>query len=137
MRSKFSFPEDGGDGETNRSDYVPVPASDTGNPGYADRGMLGFYQNGAEAFHDPAGVKHFTGYGADEADMDRGYKQVRISDNPAYQLEDYKYRSTDPKLSDIDEGGDGDDSMPSDYEFRRRNRKSRGFLTRPHMPTDR
>lgn len=132
------LPEEDGGGDTyDRSDYVPVPASDKGNSGYTDRGMRGFYQTSATPFHDPPGVKHFTGYGADDADLDRGYKLVPISDDAAYQLEDYKYRNTEPKLSDIDEGGDGSDATMSDFEFRRRNRQSRGFLTRPHIPTDR
>lgn len=127
--------DDGGGKDDDRSDFRPVPASDKGNAGYTDKGMFGSYTPSADPYASPAGIKRFAGYGATQADLARGWKEVSISDNPAYQLDDYKWRSTDPKQSDIDEGGDID--MPSDYEFRRHNRRSRGFLTRPMTPIDR
>lgn len=116
------------------SDFRPVPASDRGNATYSDRGMLGSYTPDSEPFTDPPGVRHFTGYGATEADLDRGYQVPAIRDDPAYDLDNYKTRSTLPRRPDEDEGGD---PMNDDYAFRRRNERARGFLTRPRPPTDR
>lgn len=134
--SQTNWPwEDGGGTPEDRSDFKPNRSSDPGNRDYRDKASFGTYQTRADQFPNPDGVRLFTGYGADEADLVRGFKEVGLSDNPAYQLDDYKFRSTDPKLSDIDEGGDI--AMPRDYEFRQKNRRARGFLTRPMTPTDR
>lgn len=121
-------------GDEDREDYRPVPDSDA-DPGYRDRGMLGSYRTSARPFQNPPEVKMFTGYGATEEDLERGYCKPLITDDPAYQLDDYKHRSSQPALSDIDEGGNF--AVPSDYAFRRKNERARGFLTRPHIPTDR
>lgn len=121
-------------GDADTSDYRPAPASDRGNAAYSDRGGFGTYQTDAESFRDPSDVRHFTGYGADEADLQRGYQVPAIRDDPAYNLDNYKDRSTQPRLSDEDEGGD---AMSDDWAFRRKNERSRGFLTRPRPPTDR
>ena len=118
-----------------RSDYRAVPQSDSGNDSYDDRGMLGFYQTDAQPFEDPPGVKHFTGYGADEADLKRGWRKPGITQNPAYQLSNYKDRSSSPKESDVTPGNL--EVMQDDWEFRNRNRTARGFLTRPRIPTER
>jgi hypothetical protein len=121
-------------GTENRSDYRPVPASDR-NSQYGDRGGFGTYQtNDGKPWGDPEGLKRFAGYGATEADLARGFIEPTIRNDPAYDGENYKDRSTVPMLSDLDEGGD---SMNDDYAFRRRNERARGFLTRPHIPTDR
>lgn len=122
------------DGAENRSDYRPVPASDRGNDGYRDRGGFGSYTPQDTPYAPPSETKWFAGFGADVDDLKRGYCDPRITDDPAFTPENYKYRSTLPKMSDIDEGGD---AMEDDYAFRRRNERSRGFLTRPHIPTDR
>ena len=121
-------------GDEDMSDYRPVPESDRGNAACSDRGMLGSYQTSAVPFKDPSDVEYFTGYGATEADLHRGYQVPMIRDEPAYQFDNYKDRSTLPRLSDEDEGGD---AMNDDFTFRRRNERSRGFLTRPRVPTDR
>lgn len=121
-------------GTEDTSDYHPVPASDRGNATYRDRGMLGSYTPQETPWRDPADVRHFTGFGADEGDLQRGYQVPAIRDDPAYDLDNYKERSTLPMMSDEDEGGA---AMNDDYEFRRRNERSRGFLTRPRPPTDR
>lgn len=121
-------------GDREAGDYHPVPSSDRGNATYSDHGMLGSYSPKETPWGDPADVRHFTGYGATEADLERGYQVPAIRDDPAYDLDNYKMRSTQPMMSDLDEGGD---AMNDDYEFRRRNEKSRGFLTRPRPPTDR
>lgn len=129
------WPWDDGDGKSeDRSDFRPVPESDKGNKGYRDTGMLGSYQSEAEQFPDPAGVRHFTGYGADEADIARGFCEPKITDRAAYNLENYKYRSSEPMENNQDEGLGG---LPEDFDFRQRNRRSRGFLIRPRTPTDR
>lgn len=121
-------------GDQDRSDFREVPASDRGNAGYTDRGGFGTYQTDAEPFRDPADVKHFTGFGATEEDLQRGYQVPAIRDTPAYDLDNYKDRSSQPRLSDEDEGGAATDD---DWAFRRKNERARGFLTRNHLPTDR
>lgn len=117
------------------SDFRNVPASDCGNADYTDAGMLGTYQTDAEPFRDPPDVRHFTGYGATAADLDRGYVVPAMREDPAYDLGNYKQRWADPKESYVDEGQT--DLMPDDWEFRNRNRRSKGFLTRPRIPTER
>jgi hypothetical protein len=138
LKANLSFlgniPVLGRTGTEDSNDFHPVPESDRGNADYRDRGMLGSYSPKETPWRDPPDVKHFTGYGADEADLQRGYQEPAIRDDPAYDLDNYKMRSTQPKLSDEDEGGD---AMNDDYAFRRRNERSRGFLTRPRPPTDR
>lgn len=121
-------------GTENESDYRPTPDSDRGNATYSDRGMLGSYTPTSQPYGNPEGVQRFTGYGATEADLVRGYQVPEIRDNPAYDLDNYFDRSTLPILSDLDEGGD---AMENDYAFRRRNERARGFLTRNRIPTDR
>jgi len=115
------------------TDYRPVPASDDGR-GYDDRGMLGSYRPPDDAFRTPDGVSFATGFGADRADVERGFVMPSIRDDPAYIADNYKDRSTRPRLSDADEDGS---AMADDYAFRRRNERARGFLTRPHLPTER
>lgn len=121
-------------GLRNESDYRPVPASDRGNATYSDEGMLGSYTSRPEQYDNPEGVRLFTGFGATEADLVRGFQEPAIRDNPAYDLDNYFDRSTLPRLSDLDEGGD---AMENDLAFRRRNERARGFLTRNRIPTDR
>lgn len=138
LKANVSFlgqlPELRDTGSGDRSDYRPVPSSDRGNATYDDRGMLGSYTPQETPYGSPPDVRHFTGYGATNADLERGYQVPAIRDNPAYDLDNYVDRSTLPRLSDQDEGGD---AMADDYAFRRKNERSRGFLTRPRIPTDR
>jgi hypothetical protein len=98
------LPEVGPTGNENMSDYRPVPDSDRGNAAYTDRGMLGSYRSNEGPFKSPSDVRRFTGYGADLADLDRGYQVPVIRDAPAYDLDNYIDRSSQPKLSDEDEG---------------------------------
>jgi hypothetical protein len=143
MPATFPFPsplipditEDLGVGEDERSDYRAVPRSDTGET-YRDRGMLGsFSTNRGEPFPPPGDAVFFTGYGGDMADLKRGYCDPLITQDPGYNLSNYKDRSSQPKVSDL---GPGDvEMMPDDWEFRNRNRRSEGFLTRPRIPTER
>lgn len=130
------FPDLDGKNGADMSDYRPVPSSDRGNDGYHDRGMLGSYAtNDGEPWPSPAGVERFTGFGANEADLVRGFCEPGITQNPAYQLENYKDRSSQPMESDVTPGNI--EAMEDDWNFRNRNRKSRGFLTRPRIPTER
>lgn len=125
-----------GFGEDQRSDYRPVPRSDQGNETYRERGMLGGYAtNGGRPFENPPGVVMFAGYGGDHADLERGWCEPLITQDPAYDLANYKDRSSSPKVSDL---GPGDVMMQrQDWEFRNRNRRSEGFLTRPRIPVER
>ena len=126
---------DVGEGGDN-ADYRPVPESDKGNAGYTDHGYIGTYApSNNEPFRDPADVKYFVGYGANEADLRRGYCEADVNRNPAYDKANYEMRSTQPKVSSESFGNT--DVMPNDFEFRSRNQRSRGFLTRPRLPTER
>ncbi len=118
------------DTPTEGTDYRAVPASDNGRD-YSDRGMLGSYRSE----YSEADVRRFTGFGADEADLKRGYAEVTIRDDPAYDLGNYKERWTAPMLpgNDVNPATANED----DYDFRRRNERSKGFLTRPRLPTER
>lgn len=127
--------EDLGNGETERSDWQPVPRSDTGET-YRDRGELGDYAtNGGRPFQCPGDVKFMAGFGASEADLERGWSDPLITEHPAYQESNYKDRSSQPKESDVTFGNV--EAMPDDWEFRNRNRRTQGFLTRPRIPTSR
>lgn len=122
-----------GSKDEDRSDYRPVPDSDTGEA-YRDRGMLGFYHR-EEPWDTPAEVRFEAGFGATEADLKRGWCEPLITEHPAYQLANYKDRSSMPRESDVTPGNV--EMMEDDWSFRNRNRKSRGFLTRPRIPTER
>lgn len=126
----------GPDGEEDRSDYRPVPPTDRGNEDYSDRGMLGSYTPTSEPYRAPRDVRWFTGYGASAADLDRGYIVPDIRDPPAYDLDDYKERYSQPMVADDAEEGHTN-AIEEHWEFRSRNRRSRGFLTRPRIPTER
>jgi len=117
-----------------RSDYRAVPASDTGET-YTDRGQLGGYSPSAEPYAPPDGVKFYAGFGATEADLRRGYSEPLITNDPAYELANYKDRYSDPMVSDVSNGDT--EGMNDVYEFRQRNRQSRGLLARPRIPRDR
>jgi hypothetical protein len=125
-------------GDEEQSDYRPVPASDKGNDGYGDRGMFGSYApDNRDAFRDPPDVRHFTGYGATEADISRGYSAPGIREDPAYDAVNYRDRYTRPRAPDEDNNTDSAATTPDDWNFRGRNTRSRGFFTRPRIPTER
>jgi hypothetical protein len=122
-----------GPGEEVRSDFRDVPLSDTGD-GYHDRGALGSY--GRDAPWDPVpGVKYMAGFGADVEDLQRGFIAPTIREDPAYDKANYRERSSLPMKTDEDFNNTG--VLDEDWEFRTRNRRSRGFLTRPYIPTER
>jgi hypothetical protein len=126
----FGQPDDG-----DRSDFRQVPESDRGNADYSDRGQFGSYSAGEAPFRTPAEVRFSAGYGADAVDLERGFCQPVIREDPAYDKRNYEMRSSQPRQPDEDQGNA--DSMGQDLEFRSRNQRSRGFLTRPRIPTER
>lgn len=115
------------------------------NEGYETAGQLGSYQtNDGEQWQDPSGAKFFTGFGIDDdpATIARGYLDPHVRENPAYDLVNYKERWTEEKVPDEEDSAGGMGfgrfgAMKDDFEFRQKERKSKGFFTRPHIPTDR
>lgn len=102
---------------------------------YDDKGMLGSYRTSEVQFPNPEGLKVFSGFGADEADLELGFIRPEARQLPNYDQSNYYNRWTQPKVPDEDEGNR--DSMSQDFEFRTKNLNSRGFLTRPRTPTER
>lgn len=102
---------------------------------YDDKGMLGSYRTSEVQFPNPGEVKTFPGFGADEADLELGFIRPEVSGLPNYDQANYYNRWTAPKLPDEDEGNR--DSMIQDIEFRTKDIRSKGFLTRPRTPTER
>ena len=117
-----------------RSDFRPVPASDTGNS-YADQGMLGSFRDSDDSYRSPDDIVRFDGHGATGADLDRGFIVPTVREQPAYDKINYAKRSSDAMRPDQEFGNT--ESRPSDWEFQSRNNTSRGFLTRPRIPTER
>lgn len=111
-----------------------TPASDK-DLGYSDKGQLGTYQTTPGDFPDPEGLKRFEGYGADKDDLSRGYVVPTIGENPVYDLENHKYKWTEPREFDEDDKIQG--AVESSFEFRMKDRKTKGFCMRPHLPTER
>lgn len=101
---------------------------DKGNASYTDRGYIGHRTSSEEKFPKPAGNVFFTGYGADEADLVRGYNEPTIREIPDFDLSNYKERWGEPKNPDDDM--DNRTPMGRDWDFRDRERPSRGFLVR-------
>lgn len=129
----FSFGDDG-----ERSDFRQVPASDQGNSSYSDRGQLGSWEPSIgrwDNYPDADGINRFPGYGGTVEDLERGYRTVGVSEDPAYDKENYRERMTQPRHPDEDQGNR--QVMDRDWEFRGRNRRAKGFLTRPYIPTER
>lgn len=124
-----------GPGEEAVTDFRDVPLSDTGD-GYHDRGALGSYApREHEQWAVPADVRYMAGFGASIEDLHRGFIEPSIREDPAYDKANYKERFSLPKSAD--EGPGNNQVMEDDWEFRTRNRRARGFLTRPYIPTER
>ena len=102
---------------------------------YNDLGMLGSYRTSEVQFPNPAGVKTFPGFGADEADLELGFIRPEIRALPNYDKANYQDRWTQPKLPDEDLGNR--QVMESDFEFRTKDLNSKGMLIRPRTPTER
>jgi hypothetical protein len=125
----FSFGDNG-----ERSDFRQVPASDRGDESYSDRGQLGSW-GPSEPYPVADGIRFFSGYGAETEDLERGYCAVGVSEDPAYDKENYRERMSQPRHPMEDQGDR--QVMERDWEFRGRNRRAKGFLTRPYIPTER
>lgn len=115
-------------------DFRDVPVSDDGQF-YNDRGMRGNFSSSRKPFPRPAEIKNFSGFGCTEEDYSRGYIEPSGRDDPEYDKINYQDRSTLPREPAEDHGNT--QAMPDDWEFRRRNQRARGFLTRPRTPTER
>lgn len=105
------------------------------NPKYDTKANLGTYRTSAEQFPDPEGMVYFTGFGADAMDCERGFCDPNVQELPDYDKLNYVERYTQPRIPDEDQNNTL--SMPKDWEFRQKDRESKGFLTRPHIPTER
>jgi hypothetical protein len=117
------------------SDFHDVPASDLGDQ-YGDAGQLGgFETNDGKPWPQPADVVFFDGYGATQEDLKRGFCDPGMREDPAYDKENYADRSSRPKRVDENVGNTG--WLPKDIEFQSRNTRSKGFLTRKRLPTER
>jgi hypothetical protein len=124
------------DPDAEKSDFRRVPASDNGR-GYSDRGGFGGYSPTDKLWSEtePRETKYFGGYGVSDDDARRGYIAPDIREDPAYDKVNYSDRSTLPKSPDEDQSSS--QAMRQDWEFRSRNMRSKGFLTRPRLPTER
>ena len=118
-----------------RNEFRNVPASDSGNRDYQDVGKFGTFCTDAEPFPNTPGVKFDTGYGLGEGDTTRGFSDPGIRQDPAYDKANYHERWSEPRVADEDQLETNIQS--DDWAFRNRNRESRGFLTRPRIPTER
>lgn len=123
--------------KTPSNSYTVQTAKTSGdnNPGYGDKGSLGTYQTAPGDFPDPEGMIRFTGYGADEEDLRKGFVEPIISELPVYDLANHKQKWTQPRIPDEDSNG-GED-LPQDIEFRMKDRETKGLFMRPHLPTER
>lgn len=116
--------------------------SDKGDK-YNDLGMLGSYRTSEVQFPNPKGVKTFSGYGADEADLELGFIRPAVRELPNYDKINYAQRSTNQKMPDEDDtagsysGFLGLDAKQRDFDFREEKRTAKGLFTRPYIPTDR
>ena len=113
-------------------------AGETGtNPEYSPKGSLGLgsWPGDDAPYKPPEDMIMFEGFGADRTDLERGYCDPGIAERPDYDKRNYVDRWTEP-LHPTEEQGDTQ-ALPKDYEFRERSRMSRGFLTRPRIPTER
>ena len=103
---------------------------------YDDKGQL-LKPGDTEIFPNPEGVQRFAGYGADEADLQRGFIEPTISNRPQYDLSAYKERWSDPKETDTGAFPYRPGVSPEDVEFMTKDRPTKGMLIRPRIPTDR
>lgn len=109
-------------------DFRQVPRSDTPEASYQNRGQLGGYAPSNEPYPPPDDVKFGSGFGFEESDARRGYIVPNMREQPAYDLDNYKDRSTLPRVDDPET--DPGFSDEKEWEFRARGMRSRGFLTR-------
>lgn len=113
-------------------DYI---AGKTGtHPKYDQGQTLGSYRTSETQFQNPKGINVFEGFGADKDDLVRGWCQPNLRELPNYDTQTYFDRWTLPKADDLVEDGPG---IPRNKNFLDGDRVSKGFLTRPRIPTER
>jgi len=105
------------------------------NEKYDTPPTLGSYRTSETQFPNPKGMVHFNGFGMDDADYARGFCDPEIKELPNYDKANYHQRYSQPKLPDEDQGNR--EVMEKDFEFRTKDLESKGFLTRPRIPTER
>lgn len=102
---------------------------------YDDKGRLGSYCTSATQFPNPEGMKVFSGYGASDADLERGFCKVAARELPDYDRANYVDRYSLP--SEPDEDSDLGMSLPKDYEFRQKELHTKGMFMRQRYPRER
>lgn len=105
------------------------------HPNYDKTQTLGSYRSATGPFQDANGVIRFAGFGANKKDLERGFCDPSIQELPDYDKANYYDRYSQPKNVDEEQGNHM--SLSKDMEFRMKERESKGFLTRSHIPTER
>ena len=105
------------------------------NDKYDTKANLGTYQTSDTQFPNPEGMVHFNGFGMDDADYARGFCDPEVKELPNYDKANYHNRYSMPRIPDEDQGNR--EVMEQDFEFRTKDLESKGFLTRPRIPTER
>lgn len=105
------------------------------NDKYDALGTIGSTYHDPEYYRSPSDVKYFAGFGADVEELDRGYLNIGTRELPNYDKANYNLRYTEPSMQDENFANTG--VLPEDIEFRMKDRVSKGFLTRPRIPTER
>lgn len=101
---------------------------------YDTEPTLGSYRTSEMPFKNPEGMHLFEGFGANKSDLEKGWIDPLLDDKPQYDTQNYLQRWTQTRVSDLTEDGPG---VNRDIEFQEKDRVSKGFLTRPRIPTER
>lgn len=75
-----------------------------------------------------ADIKYETGFGVSQADMKRGYIKPSLPVEPEYDAANYREKWTRQPNTGF--------GSPV-YDFRYKEEETKGFLTRPILPTER
>lgn len=75
-------------------------------------------------------IKFMPGEGATARDLERGYLNLDLPLKPEYDATSYRQRWTQSK-------SDADIWDSDSFKFRQEESESKGFLTRPVLPTER
>ena len=80
-------------------------------------------------------VKFFTGHGASEEELERGFIRPAIEEKPEHDAGNYRRWFSEPKGESYQPpmmGSYGPDKVREREEFKNRHRESKGFLSRSH-----
>lgn len=105
------------------------------NDKYDTPGMLKSYQTSPDQFPNPKDMVVFSGFGMNAEDYERGFCDPHVRELPDYDKRNYADRYSQPRVADENQGNTM--ALPKDYEFRQKELESKGFLTRPRIPTER